>query len=221
MIFVHHLENSRSHRILWLLEELAVPYEMVIYERDKKTMLAPPELKKVHPLGKSPVITDGDLTIAESGAVLEYLVDTYGDGRFRPEAGTVDFLNYRYWMHYAEGSAMPLVVLKLIFTEVPKHAPWFVRPVVKAISKAVSAQVVDPQMEQNAAFWEKHLGANTYMAGDDFSAADIQMSYPVEAVVTRMRVKTSIPATTAYLQRLHDRPAYQRALQRGGAPLPG
>ena len=129
MITVHHLNNSRSQRVLWLLEELGLTYEIKRYERDPKTMLAPASLHEVHPLGKSPVITDGDLTLAESGAIIEYLVDRYGNGRLRPAIGTPEYLRYTYWLHYAEGSAMPPLLLKLIFDQIEKNSsPFFVRP---------------------------------------------------------------------------------------------
>lgn len=221
MIVVHHLEHSRSHRILWLLEELALPYELIEYKRDPQTMLAPPALKRVHPLGKSPVITDNGQVIAESGAIVEYLLDRYGEGRFRPAHDSPDLLRYRYWLHYAEGSAMPLLVMKLVFNELPRQAPWIARPVLNVVRAAVGAKLLDPQLEQHAAFWEDHLVQHAYMAGEQFTAADIQMSYPVDASLTRISTRAPRPATFAYMQRLRERPAYQRALLRGGAPIPG
>ncbi|MFW6057993.1 MAG: glutathione S-transferase, partial [Persicimonas sp.] len=147
MLTVHHLENSRSHRILWLLEELELDYELTCYERDPETMLSPPELRAIHPLGKSPVITDGEHTIAESAAILEYVLDEYGEGRLRPAEGTDEYLSYRYWMHYAEGSAMPPLLLKLVFSKLPERSPWLVRPLVGQISKMVNSTYVDPQLE--------------------------------------------------------------------------
>ena len=128
MITVHHLNNSRSQRILWLLEELGVPYEVKRYEREP-SLQAPAALRAVHPLGKSPVITDGDRTLAESGAILEYLVDTYGNGRFKPVAGTPERIHYTYFLHYAEGSLMPLLFMKLVFNRIPERLPFLMKPV--------------------------------------------------------------------------------------------
>src|SRR6185295_8769679 len=148
MIVVHHLNNSRSQRILWLLEELGLEYDIKRYQRDPQTMLAPPELRKIHPLGKSPVITDGDLTLAESGAIIEYLVGRYGHGRLVPAADTPDRLRYTYWLHYAEGSLQPLLLMKLFFGRIEKGPmPFFVRPVAKAISRKVNDAFIAPNLE--------------------------------------------------------------------------
>src|ERR1043165_9122797 len=144
MITVHHLNNSRSQRVLWLLEELGLDYEIVKYERDPKTLLAPASLRKVHPLGKSPVITDGDATLAESGAIIEYLVDTHGKGKLVPAAGTPAYRDYRYFMHYAEGSLMPFLVMKLVFAKIKSDAPFLVRPIAKTIADTVGARFLDP-----------------------------------------------------------------------------
>ena len=155
MIVVHHLNNSRSQRVLWLLEELELPYEIKRYERDPKTMFAPPSLREVHPLGKSPVITDGDLTLAESGAILEYLVDTYGDGRLAPARGTRERARYSHFMHYAEGSAMPPLLLRLVFAKVATSpVPFFVRPVVKGIAAKVNASYIGPQIKLHLDYLE-------------------------------------------------------------------
>jgi glutathione S-transferase len=217
MIKVHHLNNSRSQRVLWLLEELGVNYELVQYERDKKTMLAPPSLKAVHPLGKSPVITDGENVLAESGAILEYLVETYGAGRLAPARGTPEYLRYRYWMHYAEGSAMPPLLLQLVFDRVETApAPFFVKPIARGISKKVKALFIRPNIETHLDFQEAELGRHAWFAGPNFTAADIQMSYPVEAERARGGLDERRPRLMAYLKTIHDRPAYQRALERGG-----
>ncbi|MBX3611868.1 MAG: glutathione S-transferase [Hydrogenophaga sp.] len=214
MIRVHHLNNSRSQRVLWLLEELGVPYEIVRYERDKKTMLAPPELRKVHPLGKSPVVTEGKLVLAESGAILETLVERHGP-QLRPDPASSAFLRYRYWLHYAEGSLMPPLLLKLVFDQVEK-APLIVRPVAKAISATVKARFITPNLTQHLDFLEGELAQSPWFAGDAFSAADIQMSFPVEAAAARAGLNNSRPRLMEWLQRIHDRPAYHRAIDKGG-----
>ncbi len=217
MITVHHLNNSRSQRVLWLLEELAIPYEIVKYERDAETMLAPPSLTKVHPLGKSPVITDGGSTVAESGAIVEYLVQRHGGGRLAPAPGTPEQLRYRYWLHFAEGSAMPPLLLKLIFERIKvTPMPFFAKPIAKAIANKVLATMVDPNLKRQLDFIEGELSRNDWFAGSEFSAADIQMSFPVEAAAQRAGLGASRPKLMAFLQRIHARPAYQRALERGG-----
>lgn len=218
MITLHHLNNSRSQRILWLLEELGLPYEIKRYQRDTKTMLAPPELRAVHPLGKSPVITDGELTVAESGAIVEYLADRYGEGRLLAAHGTPERLRQNYWLHYAEGSAMPPLLLKLVFQRVASTpAPFFVRPVMKGIAAKVQESFVDPQIALHLAYLEAELGAAEWFGGRAFSAADIQMSFPLEAAASRGGISaTTCPRLHDFLQRIHARPAYQRALAAGG-----
>jgi glutathione S-transferase len=185
MIKVHHLNDSRSQRVLWLLEELGLDYEVVRYERDATSRLAPPELLAIHPLGKSPVIEDGGVTVAETGAVVEYLLDTYGEGRLRPAAGSEDARRFTYWLHYAEGSAMPPLLLKLVFSMLPRRAPGLVRPLVKSIAAKALTGFVDPQLRAHVGFWEDELGRSEWFAGDQFTAADIMMSFPVEAGADR------------------------------------
>jgi glutathione S-transferase len=216
MLTVHHLNNSRSQRILWLLEELGTPYEIVKYQRMSPMPLAPPELKAVHPLGKSPVITDGDRTLAESGAILEYLVDTYGNGRFRPAIGTPEKINYTYFLHYAEGSLMPLLLMKLIFSRIPSRLPFFMKPVGRAIAKGANTTLLDPQIGSHFMFLEGELGKREWFAGAEFSAADIQMSFPLEAAAARAPMVRQMPKLSAFLDRIHARPAYHRALEKGG-----
>ncbi|MGF6985708.1 glutathione S-transferase [Paraburkholderia atlantica] len=216
MLTVHHLNNSRSQRVLWLLEELSVPYGIKRYERDPKTMLAPPELRAVHPLGKSPVITDAGLTIAESGAIVEYLVDRYGAGRFAPPPGTPERLRYTYWLHYAEGSAMPPLLLKLIARRIANASmPFFAKPIARKIAASLQANFVDPQLKLHFGYIDNELSATGWFAGNDFTAADVQMSFPLEAATAR-GITAQLPAISAFLQRIHARPAYQRALERGG-----
>lgn len=217
MITVHHLNNSRSQRVLWLLEELGVDYQVKRYERDPKSMLAPPELRAVHPLGKSPVITDGELVLAESGAIIEFLVDRYGHGRLAPLPGSDDRLRYLYWLHYAEGSAMPPLLLTLIFGKIRKSpAPFLIRPIVRGIADKVLDGFVRPQVKTHLDYMESELGKARWFAGDEFSAADIQMSFPVEAADARGMLELDRPLLRAYLKRIHARPAYARALEKGG-----
>jgi glutathione S-transferase len=217
MIIVHHLNNSRSQRILWLLEELGVDYEVKRYERDAKTMLAPPALLAVHPLGKSPVITDGDITLAESGAIVEYVIERYGGGRLVPPAGSPERRLYTYWLHYAEGSMMPPLLLKLIFTQIPKSPmPGLVRPFVRRIADRVRTQFVEPQIKLHLDYLEKELSKSVWFAGQEFTAADIQMSFPLEGAAARGGLGASRPKLLGFLERIHARPAYQRALEKGG-----
>jgi len=217
MITVHHLNNSRSQRVLWLLEELELPYEIVYYQRDPKTMLAPPSLRAVHPLGKSPVVTTDGLVLAESGAILESLIERHGKGRMAPAAGTPEALRYRYWMHYAEGSAMPPLLLKLIFDQIEKaKMPFFARPIAKGIASKAKAAFIMPNITNHLNFLEGELGKSEWFAGADFTGADIQMSFPVEAALARGGLDAKRPKLMAYLERIHARPAYQRALERGG-----
>jgi glutathione S-transferase len=217
MLTVHHLNNSRSQRVLWLLEELGVPYEIKRYERDPQTMLAPPELRAVHPLGKSPVITDNGLTIAESGAIVEYLIDRYGAGRFAPAPGTPERLRYTYWLHYAEGSAMPPLLLKLVALRIGSAPmPFFAKPIARKIAATLQSSFVDPQLQLHFSYIDKELGSTGWFAGNDFTAADVQMSFPLEAASARSGMKEQFPAIAAFLARIHARPAYQRALERGG-----
>ena len=216
MITVHHLENSRSQRILWLLEELGVPYEIKPYKRDPKTSLAPPELLQVHPLGKSPVITDGGLTIAESGAIIEYLVERYGKGALVPPQGSPQRLRYTYWLHFAEGTAMPPLVMKLVFNRI-EHGPmpFFARPIARGIAQKVKRGFIDPNLERIVSHMEAELGRGEWFAGGEFTAADIQMSFPAEAAAARAGAST-MPNIKRFLERIHARPAYKRALEKGG-----
>ncbi len=216
MLTLHHLNASRSQRVLWLLEELGVPYELKKYQRDAKTYLAPAELKHIHPLGKSPVITDGPRTIAETGAIIEYLLDSYGEGRLRPAAASEAHLRYTYWLHYAEGSGMPPLLLKFIFQRLPQGpVPALLRPLVRAIAAGAQRSYIDPQLAMHMGFWEKSLSEYPWFAGDDFTAADIQMSFPVEAASARSGIPLG-PKLQGFLGRIHARPAYQRALSVGG-----
>ncbi len=217
MITVHHLNNSRSQRILWLLEELGVEYDIKRYERDPKTMLAPPELRQIHPLGKSPVITDGDLVLAESGAIIEYLAGRYGNGRLVPAADSPEKLRYTYWLHYAEGSMMPPLLMLLIFNRLEQAPmPFFAKPIARAISRNVKSSFIEPNLKRHLDYLEAELGKSAWFAGSEFSAADIQMSFPLEAASVRGGLDQSRPKLMAFLERIHARPAYRKAIERGG-----
>jgi glutathione S-transferase len=217
MITVHHLNNSRSQRVLWLLEELGVAYDVVRYQRDVKTMLAPPALLAIHPLGKSPIIVDGAVKVAESGAIMEYLIDRYGGGRLIPPPGTPERLRYTYWLHYAEGSAMPPLLLKLIFDRVANGpAPWPISAIARRIAGTVQSSFISPQLKRHLDHMEAELAAHTWFAGEEFTAADVQMSFPLEVAVLRAGLDASRPRLTAFLERIHARDAYKRALERGG-----
>lgn len=218
MIVVHHLNNSRSQRVLWLLEELGLPYEVRRYERDPASMLAPPELRAVHPLGKSPVLDDGDIRVAETGAIIEYLLDAYDpEGRLRPARGTADGRRFTYWLHYAEGSAMPPLLLKLVFARMPGRAPGLLRPIIKGVAAQAQRTFIDPQLKANADWQEAELAATGWFAGPRFSAADIMMSFPLEAAASRAIDLSAYPNIDRFLETVHARPAWRRALERGGA----
>ena len=216
-LIVHHLNNSRSQRILWLLEELGLPYEVVKYQRDAQTMLAPPELRRVHPLGKSPVVTVDGLTLAESGAIIETLVERYGDVRLAPPPGSPEAVRYRYWLHYAEGSAMPPLLLKLVAQRIgTAPMPFFAKPIARKIAATLQSSFINPQLKLHFGYMDNELSKTGWFAGDTFTAADVQMSFPLEAGSARAGMKGRTPAIDDFLQRIHARPAYQRALERGG-----
>ena len=217
-IIVHHLEQSRSHRILWLLEELGLPYEMKVYRRDKE-MRAPPSLREVHPLGRAPVVeVDGEV-FAESGAIIETLVERFAPQTLAPKAGTPAFKHYRYFLHYAEGSLMPPLLVGLITGKMrTAPVPFFVKPIIKSIASQVDASYTRPEVKSHAAFVEQHLATNAFFAGEAFSAADIQMVYGIEALVSRGGVP--VPACARWLAAMNERPAARRALEKGGPMMP-
>ncbi|MCW3478767.1 glutathione S-transferase [Neisseriaceae bacterium JH1-16] len=216
MITVHHLNNSRSQRVLWLLEELELPYQIQRYERDPATMLAPAALRKVHPLGKSPVIQDGDLILAESGAIIDYLIERYGQGRLAPARDTPDGLRYNYWLHYAEGSLMPLLVMRLVFDRLSHPpVPWLLRPLASVLANGVKRSYLNPQIRQHLDYLEGEIGEQGWFVGDNFSAADIQLSFPLEAANARSGLEHH-PKLAAFLEQIHARPAYLRAVEQGG-----
>jgi glutathione S-transferase len=217
VITVHHLNNSRSQRVLWLLEELDVPYEVKRYERDPATMRAPASLRAVHPLGKSPVITDEGRVMAESGAIIDYLVERHGQGRLVPPAGTEARLRYTYWLHYAEGSAMPPLLIKLVLSRIKSAPmPFFARPIARAIVDRALDGFVEPQIKLHLDYIESELAGRPWFTGADFTAADIEMSFPLEAAAARGGLDETRPKAMDFLRRAQARPAYRRALERGG-----
>lgn len=216
MLTVHHLENSRSQRILWLLEELRVDYDIKRYGRDKETSLAPPELQDVHPLGKAPVVDDDGQVVAESGAIIEYLVGKYDDGTLLPEQGTSERLAYTYWLHYAESSLMPLLLLSLIMSRIETQAPALVRPIARKIAESVRGAFLDPNLERHLDFMESTLQQSTWFCGERMTAADCQMSFAIEAAEVRTDLHDGYPHLAAFLDRIRARPAYKAALDRGG-----
>jgi glutathione S-transferase len=202
MIRVHHLNNSRSQRVLWLLEELSAPYEIVPYQRDRQTMLAPPELRAIHPLGKSPVIEADGLVIAETGAIVEHLARRHGGAAWAAPTDAAARVRHSYWMHFAEGSAMTPLLLKLYLSRLGEAAA------------PLSARV-DKQIEAMLAYLEGELTAPFFM-GEEIAAPDVMMSFPLEAAAARGGLDSAFPRLSGWLERIHARPAYQRALERGG-----
>ncbi len=221
MVTVHHLQNSRSFRIIWLLEELGIPYDIKTYERDTKTLLSPPELFKLHPLGQAPVITDNQFTIAESGAIIEYLIESYDpDHLLRPLPKTSERLDYTFWLHYAEGSLMPWLVMKLIFMRLSgPPVPWLIRPIATAISQGVQKGFIDKQIDIHMNFVDQSLkSTQNWLCGDTFSAADIQMYYPIKAASKRTNF-SQYPALQEYIKRCESRPCHETALKKAGDVL--
>jgi glutathione S-transferase len=202
MVKVHHLNNSRSQRILWLLEELGTPYEIVHYKRMEPLPLAPPELKEVHPLGKSPVVTDDGVTVAESGAIVEYVLDKYGKGRMRPARGTPEDVAYLQWLHYAEGSAM-LPLLLALYSNMLGDGAAPLRP------------YIDMEIGKHLSYIEGALGGRDFLIGNALTGADVMISFVLEAAAAGNRL-VDHPGLTRYLERLQARPAYKRALEKGG-----
>ena len=223
MITVHHLNNSRSQRILWMLEELNQEYEIIGYERDLKTLQGPKSLRNIHPLGKSPVITDDSsgeqILIAESGAIVEYLLQNYGKNSslIIPETGSQQERDYLYWLHFSEGSLMPPLLLRLIFERVKKaRVPFFVKPITKAVADKVLTEYVNPNINRLLDFIEASLKGKNWFLGDQLSGADIQMSFPLETSLARGLVNEHYTCIQSYVERIHEQPAYQAALKKGG-----
>ena len=200
MLVVHHLNDSRSQRVLWLLEELALPYEIRHYQRDATTRLAPPELRAVHPLGKSPVLTDGAQTVIESGAIVDYLIRRHGGGRQQPAPDSAHYDVYQQWLHYAEGSAMLPLMLKLYVGRLGEAG-------------APLAPRIDSEIANHLGFVEQSLAGREWLLGDTISGADIQMSFVGEAM---RGLRARFPNIDAWVRRFQARPAYRQALERGG-----
>lgn len=218
MIVVHHLNHSRSQRVLWLLEELGVEYEVVKHFRDPVTNLAPPDITKIHPLGKLPIIQEGDLTLAESGAIIEYILGKYGKGRLVPAARSAEHTRYLYWMHYAEGSAMPVLLLRVIFDQIETaRVPFLIRPLTRGLARRMKGQFIQPQLDRHYDYLEAELDNRDWFAGgSEMTAADIQMSFALEGAAARAGLDQRHPRLMAFLERIHARPAYHRAIERGG-----
>lgn len=222
MIRVHHLEKSRSHRVLWLLEILELDYEIETYPRDSKTQLAPEALKRVHPLGKSPVLTDGDMTIAESGAIVDYLLMRYGQAMMQPQIdNAAAWTNERYWLHYAEGSLMPLLVMRLVFAQLPKQSPLLIKPIANGISTNVNKRFLAPQLAEHLAMIENHLEPRGQFSSVWPSGADVQMSFPLQMLALSDALG-DYPAIRRYVERIEVDAAWQRVVERAGPlALPG
>lgn len=216
MLTVHHLENSRSQRVVWLLEEIEMPYEVVVHRRPSDRKRSSESLTKIHFLGKAPVLSDGDIVLAETGAIFEYLMDHYGGEHMQPKLGTPQRAQYTFWRHFSEGSFMPYLAMKLVFAGLEQKSPWIVRPIAMLISKAVGAMYLHPNIMTELRYIEAHLEKNTWFAGDSFSAADVLIGFPMEAVTGRMAPMDQYPNIAAFVRRVRERPAYARAMQRGG-----
>lgn len=216
MIVLHHLNNSRSQRILWLLEEIGVDYELKTYQRNPKTQLAPEALKAIHPLGKSPVLTDGDRVLAESGLIIDYLIQTYAP-QWQPVAGSDAWYQNQYWLYFAEGSLMPPLLLTLVFDTIRNsRMPFIAKPVAKAIADRVTKQFVSPDVKRLLRFIDDQLAGRDWFGAEQLSGADFQMSFPLEAARARRLVTDEHPNIRRFLACVAERPAYQRALDRGG-----
>lgn len=220
MLTLHALEHSRSLRIVWLLEELGVPYALQQHRRDAKTRLAPAALRAVHPLGKAPVLDDGGLVLAESGAIVDYLVTTYGQGAWQPTRPSAEHWQYQRWLHYAEGSVMPLAVFALVLHRMQNMPmPFFVKPIARRIAEGLRGGFILPQAQLHLGHVNEHLSTRTWFMGDQISGADIMMSFPLQAAMSRLVDGSKLPAIAAWLARVEARPAYQRAVAKAGQPL--
>ncbi|MAK63059.1 MAG: glutathione S-transferase [Ponticaulis sp.] len=217
MITVHHLENSRSLRILWLLEELGADFQVKTYKRNPKTNLAPEDYKALHPLGKAPVVTDGDITLAETGAIVEYFLDKFPNSTLRPHIGTPERIPYQYWMHASEGSLMSLLVLGLFLTRMETAPPFPIKQAVQIVTKKIRGFYHTPSLTSMYEYMNAELSQRTWFAGATLTGADIMMSYPVEAAAGRAGLDDRYPNILAWLERVQALPAYQRAVETGGA----
>ena len=217
MITVHHLQNSRSLRIVWLMEELGVPYEVKTYDRDPVSNLAPDAYRALHPLGKAPVVTVDDQTLVETGAIIEYFLDRYPQANLRPAGGSEDLTRFQLWMHASEGSLMPLLVMSLFFSRMETQSPFFIRPIIKAVTGRVREFYLTPTTNTQLAFIESELAKRPYFAGEQLTGADIIMSFPLEAASARLGLSENYPSIAVWLERIHARPAYKAAVEKAGA----
>lgn len=214
-IVLRHLNKSRSMRILWMLEELELEYEVKKYERNK-AFRAPPELKAVHPLGKSPVVAIDGVVYAESGAIVEALIDHAG-GKLRPEPGTDEYRRYRFFLHYAEGSVMPPLLVALIIGRLrTAPVPFFLKPVIRGLADRVDGAYTNGELDLHLGFVQSELSQRDWFASDELTGADVQMLYPMEGLAARAGSSAEYQKLQAFLDRVHERPAYKRALERGG-----
>ncbi len=216
MITLHHLENSRSFRILWLLEELGLEYKLVQHRRDPETSAAMADYKDLHPLGKAPILIDGDKILIESGAIMEYLIDHHSDGQLRPGTDDEERYRYNYWMHAAEGSVMNLITLALFLNRMESRAPFFVRPFIKPVTRAVRSGYVNPNLQKTLLYTEQELGRYAWFAGDMFSGADIMMSFVMMAMAARGGLDEQYPNCQRWVRQMEQRPAFQRAMEKNG-----
>lgn len=216
MLSVHHLANSRSQRVVWLLEELGLEYDIVEHRREPGSRVAPGSLRKIHPLGKAPVLCDGDVTIAETGAIFEYVLERHGNGRLEPARGTPERIQYIYWQHFAEASLMPYLAMKLLFAGIENAVPFFVRPAIRLLTRAVNAGYMDRNLVAEIDFIEQHLATHEWFAGGGFTAADVLIGFMLEAVSGRFAPVAAYPNIASFVNRIRARPAYRRAMQRGG-----
>jgi glutathione S-transferase len=215
VLYIHHLQNSRSQRVIWLLEELGLEYEIIVHKRVAGSRLAPESLRRIHPLAKAPVICDKEVVLAETGAVFQYLLETYGNGSLEPQRGTEDRLRYIYWNHFAEGSFMPYLAMKLVFARIVREAPFFTRPILGPVFKLVGANYLNPNIHLEINTIENHLQSHEWFAGSEFSAADVMMGFMLEAIAGRMAPASSHPNINRFVTRIRSRTAYQRAINRG------
>lgn len=215
MLTVHHLDNSRSQRVLWLLEELELSYELVSHPHPKQAHQASASLKKIHPLAKAPIVCDGELVIAETGAIFEYLIDTYAHQRLQPPLATVARLDYNYWRHFSEASFMPYLAMKLLFSAMQQKTPWPAKLIIRFIARTVEKLYLNPNIYAELDYIEAHLSKQRWFAGDEFSAADILISFPIEAVAVSMAAANKYPYIHDFVNRIRSRPAYARAVNKG------
>ncbi len=216
MITVHHLEKSQSIRILWLLEELGVDYLIQHYKRDKKTLLAPPELRKLHRVGTSPIITDDDVVLPESNAIFQYILDKHGNKGLVPQPGSAERVRYLYWLHAAQGSIVPLMYMQLVFSRLKGRVPWPLKPAMKMVDAQTNKSFLQPKLNNILAQIESDLSESTWFAGEQFSVADIAMGYCLEVAEVRCGMDARYPNAQSYLSRMRARPAYKKAQEKNG-----